>query len=109
LARTEGDSELLRKLVDTFLEVCPGRMQEIHTALARGDVKAVEHAAHSLKSSLGALCSNDAFRTAASLEQMARNGDLSLASEVCGALEEDVGLFRQALGKVVEEAERPSL
>jgi HPt (histidine-containing phosphotransfer) domain-containing protein len=108
LARTEGDPNLLRKLVDTFLEVCPARLQEIRTALACGDVKAVEHAAHSLKGSLGALSSYDAFRTAAGLEQMAHNGDLSLASEVCGTLEEDVGLFRQALGKVVEEAERPN-
>jgi signal transduction histidine kinase/DNA-binding response OmpR family regulator len=102
LTRAEGDTELLKKLIDSFLETSPREMQEIRDAIARGDARTVERAAHHFKGSLGTLSASQAFRTAASLELVAQSGDLTSASEICRALEEDVGLLRQALREVLE-------
>ena len=102
MTRAEGDTELLKKLIDSFLETSPREMQEIRDAIARGDARTVERAAHHFKGSLGTLSASQAFRTAASLELIAQSGDLTSASEICRTLEEDVGLFRQALLEVLQ-------
>jgi HPt (histidine-containing phosphotransfer) domain-containing protein len=106
LARIEGDEELLKTLVDTFLEVSPGNMDKIREAIAGGDPRTVERATHFLKGSLGTLSASNAFRTAADLEQVARSGNLASAPEVYRTLEQDVALVREALQKVVEETDR---
>ena len=106
LARIEGDGELLKTLVDTFLEVSPESMDKIREAIAGGDPRTVERAAHYLKGSLGTLSASNAFRTAADLEQVARSGNLAPAPEVYRTLEQDVALVREALQKVVEETDQ---
>jgi HPt (histidine-containing phosphotransfer) domain-containing protein len=60
----EDDPGLLLELIDMFLADAPTRMAEIDASLKNGDVKTLERAAHTLKSScanigamgLSALC-----------------------------------------------------
>ena len=106
LARIEGDEELLRTLVDTFLEISPESMDKIREAIAGGDPRTVERATHYLKGSLGTLSASNAFRTATDLEEVARSGNLTSAPEVYRTLEQDVALFREALQKVAEETDQ---
>jgi HPt (histidine-containing phosphotransfer) domain-containing protein len=88
--------------MDSFLETSPGEMQEIRDAIAREDAMTVERTAHHFKGSPVTLSTSKVFRTAASLELIAQSGDLTSAPEICRALEEDVGLFRQALRDVLQ-------
>ncbi len=103
LARTEGDQDLLKTLVDSFLEISPETLQKIRKAIAVGDAACVERAAHFLKGSLGTLSSVNALRAAEDLEQIAHKGDLASASEVYRTLEQDVAVFSAALRRAVKE------
>lgn len=103
LARTEGDRDLLKTLVESFVEISPGSLQKIREAIAQGDARTTERAAHFLKGSLGSLSASHAYSTAEELEQVARTGDLVSASELFETLEQDVAVACAALQKVVEE------
>jgi len=63
--------------MDSFLETSLGETQEIRDAIARGDARAVERAAHHFKGSRGTLSASKAFRIAANLELIAQSGDLT--------------------------------
>src|SRR5437773_171042 len=88
LEQVEGDEELLRGLVELFVEGLPAQVDAIHDAIARGDGPAVERAAHSLKGALSNLHAPAAAETAYRLELMGREADLEDAAAVFGALEE---------------------
>ena len=49
LARVEGDEELLRELIQLFLDDYPNTMRELRTAVSAGDVRSLERHAHTLK------------------------------------------------------------
>jgi signal transduction histidine kinase/DNA-binding response OmpR family regulator len=104
-ARIGGDGGLLKTLVDVFLEVSPETLKKIRAAIAGGDAKAVERAAHHLKGSLGALSASKALRTAANLEEVARSGNLTSAPDLAQTLEQDVALVQEALQQMVQEAD----
>jgi HPt (histidine-containing phosphotransfer) domain-containing protein len=68
----EDDPGLLAELIDIFLQDAPQRMSEISNGLKCGDLKIVERAAHTLKSSsanIGALGLSSVCRQ---MEQIAR-------------------------------------
>jgi CheY-like chemotaxis protein len=69
------DPELFQELVDLFLRETPRLMADLDRAFAAGDLKAVERAAHSLKSSsanLGAVELSNLFRE---IEMAGRRAD----------------------------------
>lgn len=47
----EDDPSLVFELIDIFLQDAPQRMKDISESLASGDIKRLERAAHTLKSS----------------------------------------------------------
>src|SRR5271166_4447317 len=49
LARVEGDSLLLRELIQLFLDDYPLTMADLQAAIAKGDTSAAERHAHTLK------------------------------------------------------------
>jgi len=51
LARVEGDKTLLLELIQLFLDDYPKTMEELRTAISRGDVKSLERHAHTIKGS----------------------------------------------------------
>jgi len=97
LSRVGGDVELLKEVVELFLDDYPSSLEKIKSAVASSDAKALEHHAHSLKGSVSTLGANRAFEAAFTLEKQGRCGDLTGASD--GLLE-----LQQAL-----EALRPEL
>jgi HPt (histidine-containing phosphotransfer) domain-containing protein len=105
-ARIGGDGEVLKTLVDAFLEVTPETLKKIREAVAGRDAKAVERAAQHLKGSLGTLSASNALRIAEDLEQVARSGNLAPAPDLAQTLEQDVALVREALQEMVLETEK---
>jgi len=76
LARLEklGGPTFVRKMIGLFLEIVPQRLQAIEQGLARGDLAAVEQAAHALKSSAGNLGCAEAQELCERIEGLAAAG-----------------------------------
>ncbi|HEY6867814.1 MAG TPA: response regulator, partial [Candidatus Eisenbacteria bacterium] len=75
----EGDAEMLRDAVETFLGDLPLRERELLGALAKGESPTLARAAHTLKSVLLALGAAPAADVALRLEILARCGNLAEA------------------------------
>ncbi|MGH7201283.1 MAG: response regulator, partial [Planctomycetaceae bacterium] len=87
LGHAEDDPELLRELVEAFLEECPQRLGEMQRAVADADTKALRRAAHTINGALRTFGATEARGRAAALESLARNGDLTQAPDLLEALQ----------------------
>ncbi len=85
--RKLGGDSLLRQLIATFLEHAPGRLAGVREGLGAGDLKRVEKAAHSLRSSLASLGASGLARLAGDLEARSRDGDAEASTELAAGLE----------------------
>jgi two-component system sensor histidine kinase/response regulator len=74
MLRRVGNGTLLGRMIDLFLETVPGRIASARTGAQAGDARAVEFAAHSIKSSAGQLGGTGLQRTAAAVERDAVGG-----------------------------------
>jgi PAS domain S-box-containing protein len=106
VSRVDSDPQLLRDLVDLFLEECPRLVDEIRVALDRKDAKAVERGAHSLKGCTSNLAAKMASEAALKLERLAHAGDLVRAESVLQELECQLVRLKPALLTVRAETEK---
>lgn len=105
LARVEGDRELLREVVELFLEEHLGTMADIRTALEAGDAPAVARLSHMMKGSVSNFCAPPARDAALRLEQAGERGDLAGASALFDSLEREIDQLKRVLTALVAEAE----
>jgi len=103
LARLDNDSELLVEMIQLFRENTPKLMAQIGAAVERSDTDALALAAHSFKGSAGNFGPSPAFRCAATLEELARKGDLSAALQAAKKLTEEAVAIQQFLDRMEEE------
>jgi CheY-like chemotaxis protein len=87
LARVGNDRQLLKELVDLFLDEAPRLITAIREAIARADVPALKVAAHTLKGAVSNFSTWPAFEAALRLETMGQTGELAQAGETVAALE----------------------
>ncbi|MCH7493451.1 PAS domain S-box protein, partial [bacterium] len=106
IARVEGDHELLREVVELFLEEHPETMAQIGRALEKGDGAAVARAAHMMKGSVSNFCAEPARSAALRLEEAGKSGDLSGAVALFHALERELDQLQRALLSVVAGMEK---
>jgi HPt (histidine-containing phosphotransfer) domain-containing protein len=106
MSRVDNDPQLLRDLVDLFLEECPRLVGEIRVALDRKDAKALQRGAHSLKGSTSNLAAKMASEAALKLERLAQAGDLEHAESVLQELECQLVRLKPALRAVRAETEK---
>lgn len=90
LERVGGDADLLREVVQLFLETCPSQMAEVHSSLLRKDAAALQCAAHALKGSVSIFGAQAAFEAAKRLESLARAGNLAQAEQAWIDLDEAI-------------------
>jgi CheY-like chemotaxis protein len=83
----DGDPELLRSVVTAALDESPRLMAAIRQALAVGDAKGLNLAAHTLMGTLRHFGDGPAVEHAFRLERMGHEGDLSGAEEALEDLE----------------------
>ena len=84
----QGDEELLRELVSTFLDELPRLMQSMRAALEAHDAKSLQRHAHTLKGALGHFGAADSYETALRVEVCGRDGDMQNAADALPALEQ---------------------
>jgi PAS domain S-box-containing protein len=109
VSRVDRDPQLLRDLVDLFLEEYPRLVNEIRVALEREDAKSVERGAHSLKGCTGNLAAKTASEAALKLEKLAHAGDLAGAESLLRELESQLLRLKPALLAVRAETEKKPL
>jgi PAS domain S-box-containing protein len=106
LAAFGGDAELAKELAGLFLAESPRHRKEIREALAAGDAKAVEFAAHSLKGAIGNFSTKGVYLTALELEMSGQTGDLGGAHDLIAKLEEQMDALNQTLSGLAQEPVR---
>jgi two-component system sensor histidine kinase/response regulator len=100
LDRFLGDRELLRAVGETFIEYLPVLLGDLDGAVARGDLEAVQRAAHSLKGSAGNFGHAPSFEAALRLEHLADGRDVPDAcSEIHRATDDLVRMLRDSMGE----------
>src|SRR3984957_12284279 len=97
LSRVGGDVELLKEVVELFLDDYPSTFEKIKAAVASRNATALEHAAHSLKGSGSTFGASRAFEAAFTLEKQGRSGDLADAQESLLQLEQALEALRPEL------------
>ncbi len=97
MAHVGGDQQLLRELVDLFLEDLPERLAAVRKAVRRRDALALSSAAHALKGAVSHFAAHDTFEFALKLERMGRTGDLEGAEEAFDGLKNEIGRLTHAL------------
>lgn len=103
LSLVDDDSDLLRSIIDAFLEECSGHMEALRTAVAEEDAEALQREAHSLKGSTGNLRAGPTHEAATKLEQIGEQNDFSEAGEALAALEREIERLQDALVEIREE------
>jgi PAS domain S-box-containing protein len=106
VSRVDRDPQLLRDLVDLFLEECPRLVNEIRMALDRKDAKGVERGAHSLKGCTSNLAAKMASEAALKLERLAHAGGLVGAESLLAELGCQLERLKPALVAVRAETEK---
>ena len=99
-----GGATLLGKMIDLFLTNAPQRLAAAREGEQRGDLKAVEQAVHSLKSSSGNLGAMGLMELAGRIEELAEQ---RRAEEIPLLLDELEELWEQV--KVLLETEKKGL
>ncbi|MBZ5592796.1 MAG: response regulator [Acidobacteriia bacterium] len=102
MARFRGDTSLLKELAGLFVTEHARISKEIEEAVARQDAPALQYAAHALKGAVGNFLAKDAFQAAQQLEDLARSGDLSGATEACARVNETVSQVKSALATLTK-------
>ena len=108
LRRLQGEDEpdIVADLAGMFLNDAHSRLVAVEEALQKGDVPAVERAAHTLKGGSGSMGARRMSGLCAQLEHVGASGDLSQGSGLLGRIGEELGRVERALkaegsGKVV--------
>ena len=109
--RIGDDPELLREIVELFLELQPRRMHELECAVASADAPKTKAMAHMLKGAFGSVSMDSLARLAGVLEESAETGDLSSCPDAMIDLAEQFDLvmielasLRSELGFAAESA-----
>ena len=76
LANFGGRADLLKQVIDVFLEDTPTLLSRVEHALRAGNGAEVAAAAHAIKGSVGLFSQGPAYEDARRLEQLGRGGEL---------------------------------
>jgi len=103
LEQTDGDTELIRTLVEVFDDDRPKLLDDIEDALETNDAEALERAAHTIKGALGVFGAESARLQAEKLENSARAGSVEAGRQQYPALKTSVLDLQVALRELVAE------
>lgn len=93
----DDDPGLVTELIALFLDDAPKRLAEIETALATGDSKLLERAAHTLKSSAANVGAAGLSKLCGEMEERVRSRDLAPLPQLCTSSKASFGRAADAL------------
>lgn len=101
--RFHGDGDLVRQMIEAFLEVCPGLMAEVRRASRDRAGEDFERAVHVLKGAVGSLFAQSAYEVAQNLENRGLRDDPLVTEEVLQVLEKEASILAHHLAAMREE------
>lgn len=107
LKATDGDFELLKDVVDAFLEEYPTLMAELEPAILKSDLVVVQRASHTIKGTLRLFGDVPAQAFAERLEEMAQSGALNQAQETFESLRVELSSMREQLVEAMKAPNQP--
>jgi two-component system sensor histidine kinase/response regulator len=103
IASVDGDLDVLKELVELFLEQSPKSLKSIRDAILQDNSHALDRASHFLKGSLGNFFAPEAVHAALVLEKLGSDGSLGQAAESFATLENAVQQLQTELIAFVDE------
>jgi HPt (histidine-containing phosphotransfer) domain-containing protein len=103
LERVEGDMDLLKEMVDLFLEEYPRMIVEIEHALTTSNAQALQNAAHTLKGAVSNFSAYRATEASLTLEKMGRQQNLADTATAFSTLKHELRLLSSALEALKEK------
>ena len=100
----EGDTAMLRDILEVYLRDLPQREKEMLDSLARGDAPTLARAAHTMKGVLLTLAAAPAADVAMRLEILARCANLAEAEGLVAELRQELALLSPALRDLIRKA-----
>ena len=91
LSSLNGRAALARTVAHAFLRDLPQNLGAVHDSLASDDLTTALLVAHRVRGNLEILRATGAARTAAALEEAARQGDVATAKRLVSVLREQLG------------------
>jgi two-component system, sensor histidine kinase and response regulator len=104
----KGGPSRLGRAVSRFAQIAPTLASTIHEKCAQGDTEALWRAAHSLRSSAGALGATQLSQRCAEIEARARNSDLDETRLLVEALDGDLMSATRDLEALIGEVHVPA-
>jgi HPt (histidine-containing phosphotransfer) domain-containing protein len=104
----KGRPSRLGRAVTRFVETAPSLVSIICESHAKGDAEALWRAAHSLKSSAGALGAKRLSLASAEIEQGARTSGVAAVASLVAGLEKDLKTATKALQELIEDVDVPA-
>ena len=99
----QGDADLLKTVVQAFLEECPLLMTSIRQAIGQQDPDSVRTSSHSIKGSARYFGAKRVFDRAYEIEKMAARGSLHKADLATDALQKELDLLTSILDNYLKE------
>ena len=103
----KGGASRLERVVSQFTAIAPGLVAAIHDKAREDDAEALWRAAHSLKSSSGALGATLLSQRCAEIEAAARNSGVEAAGPLIEAIDDDLADAMQCLQSLIGVAREP--
>jgi HPt (histidine-containing phosphotransfer) domain-containing protein len=103
LARMDGDLDLLKELIRIFLDDYPRLLDEIRSALEKGDGNRLERAAHALKGSVGNFGAKATLEKSLQLENMGRESRLERAQDTFAMLVQSIEQLIPTLSELLRK------
>jgi len=96
-AQLGGDEELVREVIDLFLQDCPNQVSAIKAAVDSGDDRQLYVVAHTLKGAASTLTAHGVAEVARVLEMLGREGRAVAGTGPCQELEIEASRLLEVL------------
>ncbi len=103
LDRLGGDLDLIREIVNLFLDEYSSHLSRIREAFSRRDAEAIQRAAHAFKGMIANFGAQAAVDAAQRVEMAARQGDLEEAQRALFLLEDEAMRLASALPRLLTD------
>jgi HPt (histidine-containing phosphotransfer) domain-containing protein len=98
--RALGGDDFLAEMIDEFLADAPKLLTTLRGALEGNEADELRRAAHTLKSNGATFGAGEFSERCGELEERAKNGELTGASELIDGIERKYGQLHEALGAI---------
>jgi len=100
MSNMDGDAELLREILEIFLETADDQIAGLRGAIAAGDVQTVAIDSHGMKGGASNFCAGAFVKSALALEMLAKDGSLAGAEGLLDTMVEHLVELREVASYV---------